>query len=185
MIHLTHCISKGIIYPATYNQDRKITLRYFALFLCIKLSKPSMYFILIGPIYEFRRATSYVLNRHTWLVVTLLDVSSLRTKKLSPTSPHCDVEEAGRGRSREGGASFRSQEPACLRPLASVPPRCSLSRPNARCFLALILAPVTDPWGQDWPLLRAAALEAQAACGLPLTLLLGDKKDRFSALVRS
>ena len=84
----------------------------------------------------------------------------------------------------KAGSPFRSEDPACLRPLASARPRCSLGRPKARRSLALVLTAVTDPLGQDWPLPRAAALEAKAACGLPLTRLLGDKKDGFSALAR-
>lgn len=42
---------------------------------------------------------------------------------------------------------------------------------------------VTNALGQDWPFLRAAALEAKAACSLPLTCFLGEKKDKFSAFV--
>lgn len=63
-------------------------------------------------------------------------------------------------------------EPARLHPLASTQPRCSQRRPRTGSWL------LTQALEQDWPLLRAAALEAKAAGGLLPHLLTWRKEGR-------
>lgn len=81
-----------------------------------------MCILLFGHMYEFRRATFYVLNSHMWLVITELDKSSLEAEKLR--LPRRGGGVGGRG--REGGVSSRSRgagllAPSSVRPAALQP----------------------------------------------------------------
>ena len=85
------------------------------------------------------------------------------------------MEGAWQGRGQKAGRrglQLRSWG-ACPTAPSSVQPTALQPEPPLRRVLAV----VADLLGQDWPLLRAAALEAQAAGGLLPTRILGGKKD--------